>query len=102
MHDPDHSIPMSDELRRSIQKTAKVLRQFGAREVYTFGSAAEGVLRPASDIDIAVSGIPPRLFFRAMSKAGDTLSMPLDLIDLDEDTPFTRYLREKGGLALVE
>ena len=37
-----------------------------------------------------------------MSKAGDTLNMPLDLIDLDEDTPFTRYLREKGGLALVE
>ena len=93
---------MSDELRRAIQKTAKVLRQFGAREVYTFGSVSEGVSRPGSDVDIAVSGIPPRLFFRAMSKAGDTLSMPLDLIDLDEDTPFTRYLREKGGLALVE
>jgi len=93
---------MTDELRRSIQQTAKVPRQFGAREVHTFGSAAEGALRPASDIDIAVSGIPTRLFFRAMSEVGDNLSRPLDLIDLDGDTPFARYLREKGGLTLVE
>ena len=42
IHSPRPFNPMSDELRRSIQQTAKVLRQFGAREVYTFGSAAEG------------------------------------------------------------
>jgi predicted nucleotidyltransferase len=93
---------MTEEIRRSVQRVAAVLRQFGAREVYLFGSSAEGTSRASSDIDIAVSGIPPRLFFRAMSKAGETLDRPLDLVDLDEDTPFTRYLREKGDLAVVE
>lgn len=93
---------MSEELRRSIQQAAAVLREFGAREVYLFGSCAGSPARPSSDVDMAVSGIPPRLFFRAMSKAGDVLDRPFDLIDLDDDTPFTRYLREKGELARVE
>ena len=92
---------MDEELRRSIQRAAAALLELGAREVYMFGSAAKGVLRPDSDVDLAVSGLPPRLFFRAMSKAADLLDRPLDLIDLDQDVPFTRYLKEEGELVRV-
>jgi hypothetical protein len=63
---------------------------------------ADSASRPGSDIDIEVSGISPRPFFDARSKAGNALSRPLDLIDLEQVTPFSRYVREKGGLALVE
>jgi hypothetical protein len=50
---------------------------------------------------MAVSGLPPEVFFRAMALAHDALGRPLDLIDLDEDNAFTRYLREEGELRRV-
>ncbi len=92
---------MSEELRQSIGRAVVILQSMGAREVYVFGSAAKGTLRAGSDVDLAVSGLPPRLFFRAMSQAADVLDRPLDLIDLDQDVPFTRYLREEGELVRV-
>lgn len=73
----------------------------GAREVYLFGSAMEGIPREDSDVDLAVSGLPPEAFYRAMGKASDCLDQPLDLIDLDEENPFTRYLKEEGELERV-
>ncbi len=92
---------MSEELRQSIGRAVVILQSMGAREVYVFGSTAKGTLRAGSDVDLAVSGLPPRLFFRAMSQASDVLDRPLDLIDLDQDVPFTRYLREEGELVRV-
>jgi predicted nucleotidyltransferase len=92
---------MDERLQGAIQRAAAVLRELGAREVFVFGSAARGALRPGSDIDLAISGLPPDLFFRAMSKAADVLDRPLDLIDLDQDVPFTRYLKEEGELVRV-
>ena len=92
---------MDEQLQRSIQRAASVLQELGAREVYVFGSAARGALRPGSDVDLAVSGLPPRLFFHAMAKAADTLNRPMDLVDLDQDVPFTRYLKQEGELVRV-
>lgn len=92
---------MADELKDLIAKAAEALRQEGAREVYVFGSAATGRLREGSDVDLAVVGLPPRRFFYAMARAARVLRRPLDLIDLDEDNPFTQYLREEGELVRV-
>jgi hypothetical protein len=52
-------------------------------------------------VDIAVTGLPPHLFFKAMSAVSDLFARPLDLIDLDEENPLTRYLREEGELIRV-
>ena len=90
-----------DELMPRIEKAAAALKAAGAREVYLFGSAGKGKLRPDSDVDIAVSGLPPEVFFRAMAAAHDALERPLDLVDLDEDNAFTRYLKNKGELVRV-
>lgn len=92
---------MDDEFSKAIQRAAAALRQFGAREVYVFGSAASGTLRGESDVDLAVSGLPPEAFFRAMARAGDILGRQVDLVDLDEDSPLTRYLRDEGELQRV-
>ena len=93
---------LSEELREAICKAAAALRAAGAREVYLFGSVAQGKLREGSDIDLAVVGLPARVFFRAMAEAHAALgSRNLDLVDLEDDTPFTRYLREEGELARV-
>ncbi len=92
---------MTDNLRERIERAAAALKAAGAREVYVFGSAAFGELRDESDVDLAVSGLPPRRFFYAMGEAADQLPCRLDLVDLDDDTPFTRYLKEKGKLVRV-
>lgn len=92
---------MNDEMKQLIEKVVAVLKAAGAREVYLFGSAAKGTLRSDSDVDLAVSGLPPQVFFKAMGQAGDILGRPLDLIDLDEVNPFTRYLKEEGELQRV-
>ncbi|HUU12792.1 MAG TPA: nucleotidyltransferase domain-containing protein [Terriglobia bacterium] len=92
---------MAPEIDLRIQKAVAALRAAGAEEVYVFGSAAKGVTDECSDVDLAVSGLPPGVFFRAMAAASDALGLPLDLVDLDDDTPFTRYLRSEGELRRV-
>jgi len=89
------------KLRQHIEHAVAVLKAAGAREVYVFGSAAAGRLRKGSDVDLAVSGLPPERFFDAMGKAQDALQYALDLVDLDEATPFTDYLKEEGELERV-
>ncbi len=90
-----------DELMPQIENAVAALKAAGAREVYLFGSAARGIMRESSDVDLAVSGLPPEVFFRAMAAAHDALGRPLDLVDLDEDNAFTHYLKTKGELLRV-
>jgi uncharacterized protein len=92
---------MGEELKSLIQKAAAVLKEAGAKEVFLFGSTAVGKIRENSDIDMAVSGLPPEAFFKAMGEAADILGRPLDLIDLDEENPFTQYLKEEKELLRV-
>jgi len=92
---------METELAPLIEKAAAALKAAGAREVYLFGSVSRGRLRPDSDVDIAVSGLPPEVFFQAMGKASRAVGRPVDLIDLDVENPFTRYLKEQGRLQRV-
>ncbi len=92
---------MKKKLPRLIQEAANVFKAAGATDVYLFGSAAKGTMRNDSDIDFAVSGLRPEYFFKTMSQAEDILQRRLDVVDLDESTPFTRYLKQKGGLHRV-
>ena len=89
------------ELDQRIEAAAAVLKAAGAKAVYLFGSAAKGRLNPESDVDLAVTGLKPANFFRAMGQAEDVLQRTLDLIDLDIETPFTHYLKQKGQLKRV-
>jgi len=92
---------MNNEMKELIKRAATVLKEAGAREVYLFGSGAKGNIRENSDIDLAVSGLPPEKFFQAMGLVEDILQRPLDLVDLDELNPFTRYLKEEEELQNV-
>lgn len=92
---------MSQQVNKSFKQAVAMLKASGAAEVYIFGSAAKDEMRDDSDIDFAVSGLPPEQFFRALSAASRVLDRPLDLIDLDDPTPFTRFLKEEGELQRV-
>jgi predicted nucleotidyltransferase len=92
---------VTTNLRGAIETAADVLRGLGAREVYVFGSATRDELRPDSDIDLAVTGLPAAVFFRAVSKVSDILRRPADLLDLDDETPIVLYLKASGELVRV-
>lgn len=81
-----------------LEQSAAVLRAAGAKEVFVFGSAAKGQMDQHSDVDLAVSGLPPRAYLRAKVAVGNLFGRSVDLVDLDVDSPFTRYLRAKEGL----
>lgn len=84
-----------------LQQGAELLQKAGAREVYVFGSTVRGTASEESDVDLAVSGLPPASFFRVLARLSDLFDRSVDLVDLDEKTPFTEYLKEKGGLRRV-
>ena len=92
---------MSNELELLVSQAAETLKNFGASKVYLFGSAATGTMKEGSDVDMAVEGLPPAVFFGAMAHACQVLGRSLDLVDLDEPSPFTRYLKEEGKLIRV-
>lgn len=88
-------------VKDDIETAARILREEGATEVYVFGSAAHGKMRPDSDIDFAIRGLPPEKYFPAMGKVVDAISHLFDLVDLDEENPFTRFLQDEGELLRV-
>ena len=92
---------MTEETRRDIDKAAEVLKEAGAKEIYLFGSVADGTDTANSDLDFAVRGLPPKKFFRAIGEAMMAVSRPIDVIDLDHPNPFTDYLERKGELLRV-
>jgi predicted nucleotidyltransferase len=84
-----------------IKRAVAELKTAGTREIYVFGSAAKGTAGSASDLDLAVSGLPPSVFYRTSARLSDLIGRSVDLIDLDRNTPFTRYLRTENELVRV-
>jgi predicted nucleotidyltransferase len=92
---------MDERIRDLLERGAALLRDAGAREVYVFGSVAAGKAREGSDVDLAVTGLPPESFFATMARLEDLFDRCVDLVDLDDTTPFTAYLKQKGLLRRV-
>lgn len=92
---------LPSEIEQLVLQAAGVLKAHGAREVYVFGSFFAGDIRPDSDIDLAVRGLPPGSFFSAAGAATSKVGRIVDLIDLDSAIPFAEYLRGSGELRRV-
>jgi predicted nucleotidyltransferase len=93
--------PMTPPEKEAVARAARLFRDMGATQIFMFGSAAKGQLRPDSDIDMAVSGLPPGVYFSAVNQASDLVGRPVDLMDLDDDMPLIRHLRARGELVRV-
>ena len=63
--------------------------------VILFGSSIRND-REFNDIDIAVKGIEPRLFFRFYAELFKKLSKPVDLVDLSNKSLFNDLIEEAG------
>ena len=74
-----------ERARQIANSAANVLKtEFGARKVILYGSLAhEAWFRENSDIDLAVTGIPAKLFWRAwVTVARLSTDIEINIIDL--------------------
>lgn len=94
-------MPTTLTQKEGVLAAANLLLSMGASRVFVFGSAARGELRPDSDVDMAVSGLPAEVYFSAVSKASEIFGRPIDLLDLDDETPLVRHLLGSGELVCV-
>lgn len=94
-----------ERAQQAAEACARVLKeQFGAREVYIFGSlAGQGPWHSRSDIDLAVEGLDPQQYLSALSALWQLLpeGLELDLITL-EDAPPELVARIKGEVKMPE
>ncbi|HHT9126260.1 MAG TPA: nucleotidyltransferase family protein [Candidatus Brocadiia bacterium] len=70
-------------LEAELGKIIDISKEFGIEKVLLFGSCLEDV-ETAQDIDIAVSGINPRDFFKYYGKVSMVVDDEVDIFDLDD------------------
>lgn len=70
-------------LKRELDKIVDISKEFDAKKVLLFGSCLEDI-ESAQDIDIAVSGIKSREFFKYYGKVSIAVDDEVDIVDLDD------------------
>lgn len=93
---------LPNSYKDDIKKATKILKENGAKEVFIFGSIANGKFNENSDIDIAVKGISEKDFYKVAGILMFELENEFDLIDLDDkENRFSQMLLRIGGLLKV-
>jgi len=86
-------------LNSQIERAAELARQFGATRLILFGNALENPAM-ARDLDLACDGVPGWKLFELAARIEEEIRVPLDLIPLDQVTPFTRHILAHGKALL--
>ena len=88
--------------QKDIKKATKILKENGAKEIFIFGSIANGKFNKNSDIDIAVKGLDEKNFYKVASILLFELDNKFDLIDLDDrNNRFSQMILNTGGLLKI-
>jgi predicted nucleotidyltransferase len=93
------SLPVG--IQSDIERAVSCLKSMGAAEVFLFGSLSTDTWNESSDIDLAVRGLEPGLFFEAYALASRDLGRELDLIDLDREKPMADFLTGTNRLVRI-
>ncbi len=92
---------MPETYRRSLQRAIEILKAVGCTQIFLFGSLAKGQIETESDIDLAIRGCPEGKFFHVLGQLLLELDHPVDLVSLDTQDAFARYLEQEGELVRV-
>jgi len=90
-----------DDYKRDIVRAIEILKNGGCSDIFLFGSIATGEYRKKSDIDLAIKGCPKGKFFHLLGKLLFELKYSVDLINLDNQDAFARYLENNGDLIQI-
>jgi len=83
---------ISESDKEIISQCAK---KYKVSSIYLFGSSLDRDSEP-NDIDLAVEGIRPNVFFKFYGELLRSLSKPVDLVDLSRKSLFNRIIEERG------
>jgi predicted nucleotidyltransferase len=91
-----------EQLRRrswaELPRVADLLRsRYGVRRLWLFGSLLRGKVHERSDIDLAAEGLEPGRFFSAVADCMAIMTLPVDLIRIEDASPGLRKRIEKDG-----
>ena len=85
-----------DELRRALEGDASI------RLAVLFGSAARGLLRDDSDLDVGVLGVPGDRLSTLQLTLERAAQRPVDLVALEASPPLLRFEIAREGKVLIE
>ena len=88
--------------REDIKKAAVLLKNEGCTAVYLFGSMVTGEIHQNSDIDIGITGLPAKKYFRVYANLDKELSNKVDLVDFDLNKDFYSLLNSLGEVAEIK
>ena len=72
-----------EAFEKKLAEIINICKEFGANKVLLFGSCLSDI-KSSRDIDIAVSGVEAKDFFRFYGKVSMAVDDEVDLIDLDD------------------
>ena len=93
-----------DAARREAQEMAvRLVKQHGARRVILFGSVArQRRLRPDSDIDLAIEGMPTETFYQLVGDLCTAQGRQIDLVRLETARESLRKIIVLEGRVLAD
>lgn len=91
-------VQLPESYQKNVRRAVGILKGAGCTTIFLFGSLASGNVRDESDIDLAIRGCPKGKFFHLLGRLLLELDYPVDLVNLDRQDAFARYLEEEGGL----
>jgi predicted nucleotidyltransferase len=97
----DYSLDIPEMYRLDICRAIEILKTGGCREVFLFGSLTTDQAKAESDIDLAVKGCPKGKFFSFLGQLLLELDHPVDLVNLDSQDAFAKYLEKEGNLLRI-
>ena len=83
---------ISDKDKKIILDLAQ---KYKVKRVILFGSGSKSSGK-SRDIDLAVDGLPAKLFFKFYSELIFNLSQPVNLVDISKKTKFSEILTSEG------
>jgi len=98
----DKKTAIPEIYKRDVRKAVEILKAAGCTDIFLFGSLAAGRTGEGSDIDLAVRGCPQGEFFHLLGRLLLELEHLVDMIDLDKQDAFARYLEQEGELLQVD
>lgn len=81
-----------------------LVQEYGVQQVYVFGSLVQddSFLTETSDIDLAVYGLDPKLYFRALGRIQDATKFGVDLVTMESCSDSLREAILKEGRLLYD
>ena len=98
-----HNQYLAQQARKNLETIIQYLIQaFPIKKIILFGSLVKNKFTEASDIDLAVEGIPPAVYFQALAQVNALSDRWIDLKPLEDLEPhFLQRVMQTGEVLYV-